>query len=90
VDQLWQAGPLGWTIPRRSAWWRPTHQNGEVGLSGDYDFQFLRWKSWRWVLVPPALCADWREQQLPGHTHSAERSAEMDYCVQLAFGSERG
>ena len=80
-----QAGPLGWTVPAALGVCVADPRATVVGLSGDYDFQFL---------VEQLACG--AQFKLPyiqivvnntylGLIRQAQRNFEMDYCVQLAF-----
>jgi hypothetical protein len=82
-----QAGPLGWTIPPRSAWWRrpEPHRGRPVGR--------LR------LPVPDRGAGRGRAVPLPyvqvlvnnsylGLIRQSQRGFEMDYCVQLAFENQ--
>ena len=80
-----QAGPLGWTVPAALGVCVADPNATVVGLSGDYDFQFL---------VEQLACG--AQFKLPyiqvvvnnsylGLIRQAQRSFEMDYSVQLAF-----
>jgi len=80
-----QAGPLGWTVPAALGVCVADPESTVVGLSGDYDFQFL---------VEQLACG--AQFKLPyiqvvvnnsylGLIRQAQTSFEMDYCVQLAF-----
>ncbi len=80
-----QAGPLGWTVPAALGVCVADPDSTVVGLSGDYDFQFL---------VEQLACG--AQFKLPyiqvvvnnsylGLIRQAQRTFEMDYCVQLAF-----
>ncbi|WKB55021.1 glyoxylate carboligase [Eleftheria terrae] len=80
-----QAGPLGWTIPAALGVVAADPSKPVVGISGDYDFQFL--------IEELAVGAQF---QLPyvhvlvnnsylGLIRQAQRGFDMDYCVQLAF-----
>jgi tartronate-semialdehyde synthase len=80
-----QAGPLGWTVPAALGVCVADPAATVVGLSGDYDFQFL---------VEQLACG--AQFKLPyiqivvnntylGLIRQAQRNFEMDYCVQLAF-----
>jgi len=80
-----QAGPLGWTVPAALGVCVADPRATVVGLSGDYDFQFL---------VEQLACG--AQFKLPyiqvvvnnsylGLIRQAQRTFEMDYCVQLAF-----
>ncbi|MBC7558683.1 MAG: glyoxylate carboligase [Dermatophilaceae bacterium] len=80
-----QAGPLGWTVPAALGVCVADPDTTVVGLSGDYDFQFL---------VEQLACG--AQFKLPyiqvvvnnsylGLIRQAQRTFDMDYCVQLAF-----
>lgn len=82
-----QAGPLGWTIPAALGVVVAQPNRTVVGLSGDYDFQFL--------IEELAVGAQF---QLPyvqvlvnnsylGLIRQSQRGFDMDYCVQLAFNN---
>ena len=83
-----QAGPLGWTIPAALGVVAADPTRTVVGLSGDYDFQFL--------MEELAVGAQF---QLPyvqvlvnnsylGLIRQSQRGFDMDYCVQLAFDNQ--
>ena len=83
-----QAGPLGWTIPAALGVVAADPTRTVVGLSGDYDFQFL--------IEELAVGAQF---QLPyvqvlvnnsylGLIRQSQRGFDMDYCVQLAFDNQ--
>ena len=80
-----QAGPLGWTVPAALGVCVADPDSVVVGLSGDYDFQFL---------VEQLACG--AQFRLPyiqvvvnnsylGLIRQAQRPFDMDYSVQLAF-----
>ncbi len=80
-----QAGPLGWTIPAALGV-RASDPNSEiVGVSGDYDFQFL--------IEELAVGAQFKlpyihvlvNNSYLGLIRQAQRNFDMDYCVQLGF-----
>ena len=80
-----QAGPLGWTIPAALGVATADPESTVVALSGDYDFQFMIEElavgaqfniPYIHVLVNNAYL---------GLIRQAQRSFEMDYCVQLSF-----
>jgi tartronate-semialdehyde synthase len=80
-----QAGPLGWTVPAALGVVAADPGATVVGLSGDYDFQFLIEElavgaqfnlPYIHVLVNNAYL---------GLIRQAQRAFDMDYCVQLAF-----
>jgi tartronate-semialdehyde synthase len=83
-----QAGPLGWTIPAALGVVAADPTKNVVGLSGDYDFQFL--------IEELAVGAQFRlpyvqvlvNNSYLGLIRQAQRSFEMDYCVQLAFENQ--
>jgi tartronate-semialdehyde synthase len=80
-----QAGPLGWTIPAALGVVAADPTRTVVGLSGDYDFQFL--------IEELAVGAQFRlpyvqvlvNNSYLGLIRQAQRGFDMDYCVQLAF-----
>jgi len=80
-----QAGPLGWTIPAALGVVAADPTRTVVGLSGDYDFQFL--------MEELAVGAQFRlpyvqvlvNNSYLGLIRQAQRGFDMDYCVQLAF-----
>ncbi len=80
-----QAGPLGWTVPAALGVCVADPEATVVGLSGDYDFQFL---------VEQLACG--AQFRLPflhvlvnnsylGLIRQAQRPFDMDYGVQLGF-----
>jgi len=83
-----QAGPLGWTVPAALGVCVADPGATVVGLSGDYDFQFL--------IEQLACGAQFRLPYLQvvvnnsylGLIRQAQRTFEMDYCVQLAFENQ--
>jgi tartronate-semialdehyde synthase len=83
-----QAGPLGWTIPAALGVVAADPTQLVVGLSGDYDFQFL--------MEELAVGAQFRlpyvhvlvNNSYLGLIRQAQRGFSMDYCVQLAFENE--
>lgn len=83
-----QAGPLGWTIPAALGVVAADPTRTVVGLSGDYDFQFL--------VEELAVGAQFRlpyvqvlvNNSYLGLIRQAQRGFEMDYCVQLAFENQ--
>jgi tartronate-semialdehyde synthase len=80
-----QAGPLGWTIPAALGVVAADPTRTVVGLSGDYDFQFL--------IEELAVGAQFRlpyvqvlvNNSYLGLIRQSQRGFEMDLCVQLAF-----
>ncbi|WP_077033995.1 glyoxylate carboligase [Pelomonas sp. KK5] len=83
-----QAGPLGWTIPAALGVVAADPSRKVVGLSGDYDFQFL--------IEELAVGAQFRlpyvhvlvNNAYLGLIRQAQRGFEMDYCVQLGFENQ--
>ena len=83
-----QAGPLGWTIPAALGVVAADPTRTVVGLSGDYDFQFL--------IEELAVGAQFRlpyvqvlvNNSYLGLIRQAQRNFDMDYCVQLAFDNQ--
>lgn len=80
-----QAGPLGWTMPAALGVVKADPSTPVVGVSGDYDFQFL--------IEELAVGAQF---QLPyihilvnnaylGLIRQSQRAFEIDHCVQLDF-----
>lgn len=80
-----QAGPLGWTIPAALGVCVAEPKKLVVGLSGDYDFQFM--------IEELAVGAQFNlpyvhvlvNNSYLGLIRQSQRGFEMDYCVQLAF-----
>jgi tartronate-semialdehyde synthase len=80
-----QAGPLGWTIPAALGVVAADPTRTVVGLSGDYDFQFL--------IEELAVGAQFRlpyvhvlvNNSYLGLIRQSQRGFDMDYCVQLSF-----
>lgn len=83
-----QAGPLGWTIPAALGVVASDPTRSVVGLSGDYDFQFL--------IEELAVGAQFKlpyvhilvNNSYLGLIRQAQRGFDMDYCVQLAFDNQ--
>jgi tartronate-semialdehyde synthase len=83
-----QAGPLGWTMPAALGVVTADPTRTVVGLSGDYDFQFM--------LEELAVGAQFRlpyvqvlvNNSYLGLIRQSQRGFEMDYCVQLAFENQ--
>jgi tartronate-semialdehyde synthase len=83
-----QAGPLGWTIPAALGVVAADPTRTVVGISGDYDFQFL--------IEELAVGAQFRlpyvqvlvNNSYLGLIRQSQRGFEMDYCVQLAFDNQ--
>ena len=80
-----QAGPLGWTVPAALGVAAADPDATVVGLSGDYDFQFL--------VEELAVGAQFNlpyvhvlvNNSYLGLIRQAQRNFDMDYCVSLAF-----
>jgi tartronate-semialdehyde synthase len=80
-----QAGPLGWTIPAALGVVAADPTRKVVGISGDYDFQFL--------IEELAVGAQFKLPYLHvlvnnsylGLIRQAQRNFDMDFCVQLSF-----
>jgi tartronate-semialdehyde synthase len=80
-----QAGPLGWTVPAALGVVAADPDAMVVGLSGDYDFQFL--------IEELAVGAQFNlpyvhvvvNNSYLGLIRQAQRNFDMDYCVSLAF-----
>jgi tartronate-semialdehyde synthase len=83
-----QAGPLGWTIPAALGVVAADPTKTVVGLSGDYDFQFL--------IEELAVGAQFRlpyvqvlvNNSYLGLIRQSQRNFQMDFCVQLAFENQ--
>jgi len=80
-----QAGPLGWTVPAALGVVAADPTQNVVGISGDYDFQFMIEElavgaqfnlPYVQVLVNNAYL---------GLIRQAQRNFDMDFCVQLSF-----
>lgn len=80
-----QAGPLGWTVPAALGVRAADPKRPIVALSGDYDFQFM--------IEELAVGAQFKlpyihvvlNNSYLGLIRQAQRSFDMDYCVQLGF-----
>ena len=83
-----QAGPLGWTIPAALGVVAADPTRTVVGLSGDYDFQFLIEE----LAVGAQFCLPYVQvlvnNSYLGLIRQSQRGFEMDYCVQLAFENQ--
>ncbi len=83
-----QAGPLGWTLPAALGVVAADPTRTVVGLSGDYDFQFM--------IEELAVGAQFRlpyvhvlvNNSYLGLIRQSQRGFEMDFCVQLAFENQ--
>jgi tartronate-semialdehyde synthase len=80
-----QAGPLGWTLPAALGVRAADPERKIVAISGDYDFQFL--------IEELAVGAQFKLPYLHvvvnnsylGLIRQAQRTFDMDHCVQLGF-----
>jgi tartronate-semialdehyde synthase len=80
-----QAGPLGWTVPAALGVVAADPDATVVGLSGDYDFQFL--------IEELAVGAQFNlpyvhvvvNNSYLGLIRQAQRNFDMNYCVSLGF-----
>ena len=80
-----QAGPLGWTLPAALGARKACPEKQIVGVSGDYDFQFL--------IEELAVGAQFKlpyihvvlNNSYLGLIRQAQRGFDMDYNVQLSF-----
>ncbi|HET7397006.1 MAG TPA: glyoxylate carboligase [Intrasporangium sp.] len=80
-----QAGPLGWTLPAALGVATADPDSTVVALSGDYDFQFM--------VEELAVGAQFNipyvhvvvNNAYLGLIRQAQRTFDMDYCVQLSF-----
>ncbi|MDE2566845.1 MAG: glyoxylate carboligase, partial [Burkholderiales bacterium] len=83
-----QAGPLGWTLPAALGVVAADPTRCVVGLSGDYDFQFM--------IEELAVGAQFRlpyvhvlvNNSYLGLIRQSQRGFDMDFCVQLAFENQ--
>ena len=83
-----QAGPLGWTIPAALGVVAADPTRTVVGLSGDYDFQFLveELAVGAQFLLPYVQVLV--NNSYLGLIRQAQRNFDMDFCVQLAFENQ--
>ncbi|HZQ62866.1 MAG TPA: glyoxylate carboligase [Casimicrobiaceae bacterium] len=80
-----QAGPLGWTLPAALGVCVADPPREVVAVSGDYDFQFM--------IEELAVGAQFRipyvhvvlNNAYLGLIRQAQKSFDMDYCVQLSY-----
>ena len=88
-DRQWincgQAGPLGWTVPAALGVLAADPTRTVVGLSGDYDFQFLIEELAVGAQFHLPLVMVLVNNSYLGLIRQAQRGFDMDYCVQLAF-----
>jgi tartronate-semialdehyde synthase len=83
-----QAGPLGWTVPAALGVVAADPTRMVVGLSGDYDFQFM--------VEELAVGAQFRlpyvqvlvNNSYLGLIRQSQRNFDMDFCVQLGFENQ--
>ena len=80
-----QAGPLGWTVPAALGVLAADPTKTVVGLSGDYDFQFLIEELAVGAQFHLPLVMVLVNNSYLGLIRQAQRGFDMDYCVQLAF-----
>ncbi len=80
-----QAGPLGWTVPAALGVLAADPTRTVVGLSGDYDFQFLIEELAVGAQFHLPLVMVLVNNSYLGLIRQAQRGFDMDYCVQLAF-----
>jgi tartronate-semialdehyde synthase len=80
-----QAGPLGWTVPAALGVLAADPTRNVVGLSGDYDFQFLIEELAVGAQFHLPLVMVLVNNSYLGLIRQAQRGFDMDYCVQLAF-----
>jgi tartronate-semialdehyde synthase len=80
-----QAGPLGWTLPAAIGAKVADPSADVVGISGDYDFQFM--------IEELAVAAQFKvpfihvvvNNAYLGLIRQAQMNFDMDYCVQLSY-----
>ena len=88
LDQLRPGRPAGWTVPAALGVVAADPSRMVVGLSGDYDFQFM--------IEELAVGAQFNlpyvqvlvNNSYLGLIRQAQRGFDMDYCVQLAFENQ--
>ena len=83
-----QAGPLGWTIPAALGVVAADPTRTVVGLSGDYDFQFLIEELAVGAQVRLPYVQVLVNNSYLGLIRQAQRNFDMDFCVQLAFENQ--
>jgi len=83
-----QAGPLGWTIPAALGVVAADPTRTVVGLSGDYDFQFLVEELAVGAQFGLPYVQVLVNNSYLGLIRQSQRGFEMDYCVQLAFENQ--
>ncbi|TCW16454.1 tartronate-semialdehyde synthase [Raoultella sp. BIGb0138] len=80
-----QAGPLGWTIPAALGVVKADPQRQVVALSGDYDFQFMIEELAAGAQFNLPYIHILVNNSYLGLIRQAQRSFDIDYCVQLSF-----
>ncbi|KFC73095.1 Glyoxylate carboligase [Bosea sp. LC85] len=80
-----QAGPLGWTVPAALGVVAADPTREVVGVSGDYDFQFLIEELAVGAQFNLAYIHVVVNNSYLGLIRQAQRGFNMDYCVQLGF-----
>ncbi|TWO69341.1 glyoxylate carboligase [Caenimonas sedimenti] len=80
-----QAGPLGWTVPAALGVAASDPNRTVVGLSGDYDFQFLIEELAAGAQFHLPYVQVVVNNSYLGLIRQAQRNFDMDYCVQLGF-----
>lgn len=83
-----QAGPLGWTLPAALGVVAADPTRTVVALSGDYDFQFLVEELAVGAQFGLAYVHVLVNNSYLGLIRQAQRSFDMDYCVQLGFENQ--
>jgi len=83
-----QAGPLGWTIPAALGVVAADPTRSVVGLSGDYDFQFLIEELAAGAQFGLPYVHVLVNNSYLGLIRQAQRGFDMDYCVQLSFENQ--
>src|SRR5207237_4349785 len=80
-----QAGPLGWTIPAALGAVAADPSATVVGLSGDYDFQFLIEELAVGAQFNPPYVHVAVNNTYPGLIRQAQRHFDMNYFVALGY-----
>ena len=83
-----QAGPLGWTVPAALGVAAADPSKLVVGLSGDYDFQFLIEELSVGAQFRLPLVVVLVNNSYLGLIRQSQRNFDMDFCVQLAFENQ--